>query len=58
MPDIPDMLKKEMKMKFVSSMDEVLKIALEREIEMTPLTAMLSAADIVARSREDVKVTH
>jgi ATP-dependent Lon protease len=58
LPDIPEMLRKEMKMHFVTSMDEVLPLALEREIEMTPLTAMLSAADIVARSREDTKVTH
>jgi hypothetical protein len=33
-----------------------LKIALEREIEMAPITAMLNAAEIVARSQE--KVTH
>jgi len=58
LPDIPELLRKEMKMHFVSSMDEVLPLALEREIEMTPMTAMLSAADIVARSREDTKVTH
>ena len=58
LPDIPEMLRKEMKMHFVTSMDEVLPLALEREIEMTPMTAMLSAADIVARSREDSKVTH
>ncbi len=38
-------------------MDEVLKMALEREIEMAPLAAMLTAAEIVARSREE-KVTH
>jgi hypothetical protein len=38
-------------------MDEVLKLALEREIEMTALTGMLTAAEIVARSREE-KVTH
>lgn len=58
LPDIPEMLRKEMKMHFVTSMDEVLPLALEREIEMSPMTAMLSAADIVARSREDIKVTH
>jgi ATP-dependent Lon protease len=58
LPDIPEMLRKEMKMNFVTSMDEVLPLALEREIEMAPMTAMLSAADIVARSREDTKVTH
>jgi hypothetical protein len=46
-----------MKMHFVSSMDEVLKLALERELETAPLAAMLTAAEIVARSREE-KITH
>ncbi len=57
LPDIPENVRKEMKMHFVTSMDEVLKLALEREIEMAPLASMLGAAEIVARSRED-KVTH
>jgi ATP-dependent Lon protease len=57
LPDIPENIRKEMKLNFVGSMDEVLKIALEREIEMAPITAMLTAAEIVARSREE-KVTH
>jgi ATP-dependent Lon protease len=57
LPDIPENIRKDMKLHFVESMDEVLKIALEREIEMAPITAMLNAAEIVARSRED-KVTH
>jgi 7-cyano-7-deazaguanine synthase in queuosine biosynthesis len=46
-----------MKLHFVNSMDEVLKLALERELVMTPLGGMLTAAEIVARSREE-KVTH
>jgi ATP-dependent Lon protease len=57
LPDIPENIRKEMKLHFVESMDQVLKIALEREIEMAPITAMLNAAEIVARSREE-KVTH
>ncbi len=57
LPDIPENIRKEIKLNFVDSMDEVLKIALEREIEMAPIAAMLNAAEIVARSRED-KVTH
>jgi ATP-dependent Lon protease len=57
LPDIPENIRKEIKLNLVDSMDEVLKIALEREIEMAPITAMLNAAEIVARSRED-KVTH
>ncbi len=46
-----------MKLHFVTSMDEVLKIALETGVEMAPISAMLTAAEIVARSREE-KVTH
>jgi ATP-dependent Lon protease len=57
LPDIPENIRKDMKLHFVTSMDEVLKIALEREIEMAPLGGMLNAAEIVARSRED-KITH
>jgi ATP-dependent Lon protease len=57
LPDIPENIRREMKLHFVNSMDEVLKLALEREIEMAPITAMLTAAEIVARSREE-KVTH
>jgi ATP-dependent Lon protease len=57
LPDIPENIRKDMKLHFVESMDEVLKIALEREIEMAPITAMLNAAEIVARAREE-KVTH
>jgi ATP-dependent Lon protease len=57
LPDIPENIRKDMKLHFVTSMDEVLKVALEREIEMAPLGGMLNAAEIVARSRED-KITH
>ena len=38
-PDIPDAIKKTMKLHFVDSMDDVLKIALEREIVALPLAA-------------------
>jgi ATP-dependent Lon protease len=57
LPDMPDIVRKEMKLHFVSHMDEVLKIALESELTMAPLSSMLNAAEIVARSREE-KVTH
>ena len=57
LPDIPENVRKDMKLHFVNSMDEVLRLALEREIEMAPISAMLTAAEIVARSREE-KVTH
>ena len=57
LPDIPENIRKDMKLHFVHSMDEVLKLALEKELEMAPLAGMLTAAEIVARSREE-KVTH
>ncbi len=37
MPDVPENVRADMKIHLVSSMDEVLKIALEREIEALPL---------------------
>ena len=37
LPDIPDAIKQTMKLNFVESMDEVLKIALEREIVALPM---------------------
>jgi len=39
LPDIPDAIRSTMKLSFVDSMDEVLKIALEREITALPLPA-------------------
>ena len=39
LPDIPDAIKQSMKLNFVESMDEVLKIALERELVSLPLPA-------------------
>ena len=56
LPDIPENIRKEMKLHFVISMDEVLKIALEREIVALPL-APPTAAEIAAQSSEE-NVTH
>ena len=56
LPDIPENVRKEMKFHFVSSMDEVLKIALEREIVALPLAAITSPVEI-ARPNED-RVAH
>ena len=39
MPDIPDAIRKTMKLNFVESMDEVLRIALEREVVALPMPA-------------------
>ena len=57
LPDIPENIRQDMKLHFVTSMDEVLKLALEREIEGPAMGPILSANDIIARSREE-KVTH
>ena len=56
LPDIPENIRKEMKLHFVTSMDEVLKIALEREIVALPLAASTSPVEI-ARPNED-RVAH
>jgi len=37
LPDIPEIIRKDMKLNFVESMDEVLKIALERELPAPPI---------------------
>ncbi|HEY7305156.1 MAG TPA: endopeptidase La [Bryobacteraceae bacterium] len=55
--DIPENIRKEMKLHFVMMMDEVLKIALEREIVALPLAPAATAADLTARPNED-NLTH
>jgi ATP-dependent Lon protease len=50
--DIPENIRKEMKLHFVFSMDEVLKIALERELVALPL-APPTAAELGQRPNED-----
>jgi len=57
LPDIPENVRNEMKLHFVNSMDEVLRLALEKPLETAPISAMLTAAEIVERSREE-KITH
>jgi len=52
--DIPEIIKKDMKLNFVESMDEVLKIALEREV--TPLP--LSPAAVPTETRPVDDMTH
>jgi len=55
--DIPEHVRKEMKLHFVFSMDEVLKIALEREIVALPLATTATAADLAGRPAEE-NITH
>jgi ATP-dependent Lon protease len=45
LPDIPDAIKKTMKLNFVESMDEVLRIALERELVALPMPPGLTGVD-------------
>jgi len=52
--DIPENIRKEMKLHFVMNMDEVLKIALEREIVALPLAPTATAADLSGRPAEDL----
>jgi ATP-dependent Lon protease len=57
LPDMPENIRNEMKLHFVSSMDEVLRLALETPLEIAPISAMLTAAEIVEHSRSE-KITH
>ncbi len=55
--DIPENIRKQMKFNFVTSMDEVLKIALERELVALPLASATSGAELAERRNED-NLTH
>jgi ATP-dependent Lon protease len=52
LPDIPELIRKDMKLHFVESMDEVLKIALEREIEALPIAPGASTVEIASQHDE------
>ncbi|MGH9665811.1 MAG: S16 family serine protease, partial [Bryobacteraceae bacterium] len=58
LPEIPEHIRKEMKLHFVTSMDEVLRLALEREVEPLPITPGLGAADFLPRPPAEEKITH
>ena len=45
-PDIPDAIRNTMKLHFVESMDEVLRIALERELVALPMPASITGVDV------------
>ncbi|HEY7212323.1 MAG TPA: endopeptidase La, partial [Bryobacteraceae bacterium] len=55
--DIPENVRQEMKLNFAFSMDEVLKVALEREIVALPLAPAATASEIAASRPED-NLTH
>jgi ATP-dependent Lon protease len=55
--DIPENIRQEMKLHFVSGMDEVLKLALEREIETPSVAQAPTAAELASRPAEE-NITH
>jgi ATP-dependent Lon protease len=57
LPDIPDTIRKEMKLDFVTSMDEVLKIALEREIVALPLAVTTPPVDLVRGGSAEERIS-
>jgi ATP-dependent Lon protease len=52
LPDIPEAIRNDMKLHLVGSMDEVLKIALEREIVALPLAASAPPAEMARPGEE------
>jgi ATP-dependent Lon protease len=57
LPDIPENIRKEMKLQFVTSMDEVLKIALEREIVALPLAATTPPVELVRGGAAEERIS-
>ena len=56
LPDIPENIRKEMTLHFVETMDEVLKVALERELTALPLPPPVGVE--IAPRASDEKLTH
>jgi ATP-dependent Lon protease len=56
LPDIPEPVRKDMQLHLVTSMDEVLKVALERELQALPMPAPLTS-ETAARPAEE-EITH
>jgi len=54
LPDIPENVRKDMNLHFVNSMDEVLKLALEREIIALPLAGTTPPVELVRPSEERI----
>jgi ATP-dependent Lon protease len=53
LPDIPEQIRNVMKLHFVENMDEVLKIALERELIALPMTTGPTGVDVAVSPIED-----
>jgi ATP-dependent Lon protease len=57
LPDIPEAVRKDMNLHFVTSMDEVLKLALEREIIALPLAGTTPPVELV-RGPSEERISH
>ena len=57
-PDIPENIRKVMHLHFVESMDEVLKIVLEKELEPRPLPAGASPWELPSSRTNEDELTH
>jgi ATP-dependent Lon protease len=57
LPDIPEAIRKTMKLNFVESMDEVLKIALEREVVALTIPAATPGVDVLPVG-EEIRAAH
>ncbi|HEY6393216.1 MAG TPA: endopeptidase La [Bryobacteraceae bacterium] len=57
LPEIPENIRKDMKLHFVTSMDEVLKIALEREIVALPLAGVPPPPELT-RGPSEERIAH
>jgi ATP-dependent Lon protease len=57
LPDIPENIRKEMRLEFVTSMDEVLKIALERELVALPLAATTPPVELVRGGSPEERIS-
>jgi ATP-dependent Lon protease len=57
LPEVPDYISKDMELHFVESMDEVLRLALEREVEPMPMSTGISSAETTPAVGED-KLMH
>jgi ATP-dependent Lon protease len=57
LPEIPENIRKDMKLHFVTSMDEVLKIALEREIVALPLAGSPPPPELTRGTSEE-RIAH
>ena len=58
LPDIPEIVRKEMNLHFVTNMDEVLKIALERELIALPLAGTAPPAELVRQPSSEERISH